>query len=322
MSISIARVGEILQNSENVYILTHKNPDGDCLGTGAALCRYLISIGKRAIVVNSDPIPPKYDYLFEGLPQESFEPETVIAVDVADPKLLGSYEPLADRTVLCIDHHVSNKLYAKETYLCPEDGAAALSLYRIFRELDIPIDRVMADCLYTGLSTDTGCFRYSNANAECYRAAADLIELGADNARINVVMFETKPYADFMILSDAFAGLRLFYGGKVSVLKVSQEMLKARGATEDSFEFVTAMSRQIEGVLCGITMKQIPSGEYKISLRTREPLDASDICAQLGGGGHMRAAGCTAGDDEEASLHVLLDYLAKLLGEEPERGTV
>lgn len=314
MTVSIERVGEILRNSEDVYILTHKNPDGDCLGTGAALCRYLLSLGKRATVVNSDPIAPKYDYLFEGLPQETFEPKTVIAVDVADPSLLGSYEPMADRTDLCIDHHISNKLFAKETYLCPEDGAAALSLYRIFRTLDVTIDKETANCLYTGLSTDTGCFRYSNANAECYRAAADLIERGADNARINVRMFETKPYADFMILSDAFAGLRMYCGGKVSVLKISQEMLKQRGATEDSYEFVTAMSRQIEGVLCGITMKQVPGGEYKISLRTHEPLDASEICALLGGGGHQRAAGCTASEDEEASLRVLLSFIAEKLG--------
>lgn len=314
MNASISRVGEVLRESEDVLILTHKNPDGDCLGTGAALCRYLLSLGKRATVVNDSPIPAKFDYLFEGLPQEDFEPVTIVAVDVADPKLLGRYESLADRVDLCIDHHVSNKLYAKETHLCPDDGAAALSLYRIFKELGIPVDKAMADCLYTGLSTDTGCFRYSNANAEAYRAAADLIELGADNAVINTKMFETKPLSQFQVLSDAFAGLRLYCGGKVSVLKISQDMLSRRGADTDAFEFVTAMSRQVEGVLCGITMKQQEDGSYKISLRTHEPLDASALCGLLGGGGHQRAAGCNAGEDEEASLQVILKQIAQELG--------
>lgn len=314
MNAEIRRVGEILDKAEDVLILTHKNPDGDCLGTGAALCRYLVARGKRATVVNCDPIPAKFDYLFEGLPQEEFEPKTIIAVDVADPKLLGSYESLTDRIDLCIDHHVSNKLYAKETHLCPDDGAAALSLYRIFRELGVEIDPAIANCLYTGLSTDTGCFRYSNANAEAYRAAADLIDLGAENAAINVKMFETKPLSQFQVLSDAFAGLRLFCGGKVSVLKISQDMLQKRGADSDAFEFVTAMSRQVEGVLCGITMKQQGDGEWKISLRTHEPLDASEICAVLGGGGHVRAAGCNAGEDEEASLRTILEYIADTLG--------
>lgn len=316
MIIDIPRVGEVLAESEDVLILTHKNPDGDCLGTGAALCRYLLSLGKRATVVNDGPIAAKFDYLFEGLPQEEFEPKTVVAVDIADPKLMGRYEVLADRVDLCIDHHVSNRLYAKETYLCPDDGAAALSLFRVFRTLDIPIDKAMANALYTGLSTDTGCFRYSNANAEAYRAAAELIDLGADNARINVEMFETKPLSQFRVLSDAFSDLRLFCGGKVSVLKISQEMLERYGADSDAFDFVTAMSRQIEGVLCGITMKQQEDGIYKISLRTLDPIDASDVCAQLGGGGHMRAAGCTAGEDEEASLKVLLQYIAGKLGVE------
>lgn len=314
MIVDIARAGEVLRASEDVLILTHINPDGDCLGTGAALCRYLLKLGKRAAVVNADPIPNKFQYLFEGLPQESFEPKTVIAVDVADPKLLGTLNVYADRVDLCIDHHISNKLYARETYLCPDDGAAALSLYRLFRSMDAEIDRPMADALYTGMSTDTGCFRYSNANAELYRAAADLIELGADNAGINVKMFETKPYSEFMVLSDAFAGLRMYCDNKVSVLKISREMLEKRGADTDSFEFVTAMSRQIEGVLCGITMKQQEDGSWKISLRTHEPLDASEICALLGGGGHQRAAGCNASEDEEASLNVLLDDIAKRLG--------
>ena len=255
MQADIRRVGDILAGSEDVLILTHKNPDGDCLGTGVALCRYLLSLGKRATVVNADPIPSKFDYLFEGLPQETFEPKCIISVDVADPKLLGPLEDLADRVDLCIDHHISNTLYAKETHLCPDDGAAALSLYRIFRELGVAIDAAMANALYTGLSTDTGCFRYSNANAECYRAAADLIELGADNAWINVKMFETKPLAQFQVLSDAFAGLRMYCDGRVSVLKISQDMLDRHGADTDTFDFVTAMSRQIEGVLSGITMK-------------------------------------------------------------------
>ncbi len=313
MQVNIQRVGEILASAEDIMILTHKNPDGDCLGTGTALCRYLLSQGKRATVVNSDPIPSKFQYLFEGLPQETFEPKTIMSVDVADPKLLGSYESLADRVDLCIDHHVSNTLYARETYLCPDDGAAALSLYRIFRTLGATMDASMANAMYTGLSTDTGCFRYSNANAECYRAAADLIELGADNAGINVKMFETKPLPQFQLLADAFSGLRMFCGGKVSVLKISQEMLERHGADTDSFDFVTAMSRQIEGVLCGITMKQQADLSWKISLRTHEPLDASVICGLLGGGGHMRAAGCNAGPDEEESLQTILNDIAEQL---------
>ena len=106
----------------------------------------------------------------------------------------------------------------------------------------------------------------------------------------------------------------MYCDGKVSVLKISQDMLAKHGADTDAFDFVTAMSRQIEGVLCGITMKEQADGTWKISLRTHEPLDASAICSLLGGGGHMRAAGCNAGEDEEASLQTLLSYIAEQLG--------
>ncbi|MDO4832829.1 MAG: DHH family phosphoesterase [Clostridia bacterium] len=315
MKIDSDRVAELLQEKDNILILTHKNPDGDTLGCGVALCRVLQGLGKNARVENSDIIPKRYSYLFEDLKVMDFEPEFIVAVDVADTKLLGErLEGLySDRVDLCIDHHGSNREFAKELYLRSEDGAASLSLYRIIKKMGVPVTPQIATALYTGLSTDTGCFRYSNASSECYRVAAELIDSGADSARINVLMFETKPLSYFRLLTEVLAGMRTFCDGRVIVLKVTRDMFDRTGATPDQCDAIVAMSRQVEGALCGITMKEKQGGGYKLSLRTHEPLDAAQLCGLLGGGGHARAAGCDSGEDEEESLRILIEAITKAL---------
>lgn len=315
MKIDSDRVAELLQEKDNILILTHKNPDGDTLGCGVALCRVLQGLGKNARVENSDIIPKRYSYLFEDLQVMDFEPEFIVAVDVADTKLLGErLEGLySDRVDLCIDHHGSNREFAKELYLRSEDGAASLSLYRIIKKMGVPVTPQIATALYTGLSTDTGCFRYSNASSECYRVAAELIDSGADSARINVLMFETKPLSYFRLLTEVLADMRTFCDGRVIVLKVTRDMFDRTGATPDQCDAIAAMSRQVEGALCGITMKEKQGGGYKLSLRTHEPLDAAQLCGLLGGGGHARAAGCDSGEDEEASLKILIEAITEAL---------
>ncbi len=304
----------LLREHDRILILTHKSPDGDTLGCASALSRVLLSWGKTVRVVNSDPIPAKYSFLLEDLPEEDFEPEYIVAVDVADTTLLG--DPLSqysDRIDLCIDHHVSNRKYAEYLHLNPNDGAACLTLYRLFRENGIEITKDMADALYTGLSTDTGCFRYTNANAEAYRAAADLIDCGADNGRINEIMFETKPASYYLLLQETLQGMRMYSDNRIAVMKVTQEMLERTGATEDQCDAICAISKTIEGVELGITMKEKKDGRYKFSLRTRNLLDASALAKLLGGGGHVRASGCDAGFEEEKALQILLDAAEKEL---------
>lgn len=307
MRIDENRAAELLEAHDNILILTHMSPDGDTLGSGTALCRVLLSQGKKAAVVNSDPIPEKYDYLVKGLPEQDFEPEYIVAVDIATPALFGKkLSRYSDSVDLCIDHHPSNSDYAGNLHLMPGDGATCLTLYRILEIMGAEITPDVAGALYTGLSTDTGCFRYSNADAECYRVAAELIDCGADNAWINNRMFETKPVSYYRLIPEVFAGMRLFADGRISVFKVTNEMLERTGATEDVCDSVSAMARQMEGVLLGITMKQKPDGSYKFSLRTHAPLDASEIAKALGGGGHMRAAGCAVTGNEEEALEKII----------------
>ncbi|MBO4445453.1 MAG: bifunctional oligoribonuclease/PAP phosphatase NrnA [Clostridia bacterium] len=316
MAIDQRRVIELLNGADDVLILTHKNPDGDTLGCGVALYHVLTAMGKRARVLNGDVIPDRYSYLFEDVETLEFEPKFIVAVDVADNKLFGEeLDALyGDKVDLCIDHHGTNVDYAKETFLNADDGAASLTLYRVFVEMGAEITPAIAAALYTGISTDTGCFRYSNTTPEALRVCADLIDAGADSAAINVAMFETKPFEYYDLLSEVLGSMRVFCEGKVVVFKVTNKMLEKTGATLDQCDSISAISRQFEGALCGITMKEKQDGGYKFSLRTHEPLDASALCAEFGGGGHMRAAGCDAPEGrEEETLNELVALIEKEL---------
>ena len=173
MKISVKECADILREKDNILILTHANPDGDTLGSGFALCRALMKIGKICAVINADDIPKKYNYLFDDIVEIKFKPDYVVAVDVATVKLLGGLEEQY-KIDMCIDHHSTNTEYANLLLL--EDAPAACQImYEVVLALGVEVDKKIADCLYTGLTTDTGCFRYDSTTAQTYRVAADLL---------------------------------------------------------------------------------------------------------------------------------------------------
>ena len=220
MKINVKQCAEILLNQDNILILTHAHPDGDTLGSGFALCRALMRLGKICSVVNADEIPKKYDYLYEDIAPIRFKQDYVVAVDVATTNLLGSLEG-EYHIDMCIDHHSTNTEYAD--YLLLEDVPAACQLmYKVITELGVDIDKEIANCLYTGLTTDTGCFRYASTTADTYRTAAQLIDCGADNGRINRVMFEnkTKTYARLERL--ALDSMRFYENERVAVITITR----------------------------------------------------------------------------------------------------
>ena len=195
MRIDLRETAEILQNSDNILLLCHAHPDGDTLGSATALARALSAMGKRVKVDCADPIPKDFSFMFEGLENEEFEPELIAAIDVADIKLLGrEYEGrYQGRIQLCIDHHGSNMLYADKVCLEADSASAAEIIYLLLKEMNADITPAIASSLFTGVSTDTGCFRFSNTTVRTFEIAAELAKLGADTYNIIQVFFETKP---------------------------------------------------------------------------------------------------------------------------------
>lgn len=283
-----------LKDNDNFTILTHRSPDGDTLGCGFALCAFLRNIGKHANVINSDEIPKRYDFLCDWYSPEEFEEKFVIAVDVADNKLLGDnlkkyQEPGA--VDLCIDHHISNTKYAKDTLLDATAGAAAMIIYELISDAG-KITAQIASFLYTGIATDTGCFKFQNTDSRAHYYAAKLIEAGADFYHINRRMFEIKSKNVVAAERAITSEMKFFCNERVAVNVISLSILQKYGVDLSEIESISSFPLTIEGVCAGVTVKEKATGVYKISLRTTEQLNASSICNAFGGGGHIRAAGC------------------------------
>ncbi len=314
--VSVAEAAQRLREADNILILTHQYPDGDTLGSGFALCRALQTLGKAVRVECADDIPEKYAYLYEGLDCPVFEPSLICAVDVADPKLLGELqEKYAGRIALCIDHHGSNTEYADELLLRSDYAAAAMLVREVIAALGVETDRAMAECLYTGIATDTGCFKYSNTTAYTLRMAAELLDCGVNNEMINRTMFDVKTRARVELERLALDSMRFFLRDRCAVMLITNAMIAESGAKENDMEGLAPIPRQIEGVWVGVTLREKKDGSYKVSVRTGNHADASAICCKLGGGGHLRAAGCTVAGPVERAVQTVVDVVRDTIGD-------
>ena len=305
--ITLSDAADALRAQNNILILCHAHPDGDTLGSGYALCRALCAMGKRAAVLCEDPVPRMFAFLCADVPEPDFEPDFVVAVDIATVKLMGERvgAQYGGRVDLCIDHHFTNSGYAKAVLLDDTAAAASEIIYQLLQIWRTPVTPIIAECLYVGVSTDTGCFRYSNVTSRTLRIAADLLDLGADTARINREVFETKSRSFARLERMALNSVETFFDGLYATVTVTQEMFRESGASEDEFDKIAAIPRQIEGVLVGASIREQKDGTYKISVRTNPPMNAAEIAAQLGGGGHPAAAGCTLEEPLEDSKKTL-----------------
>ena len=312
-----SKIKSFLESCDNATILTHKSPDGDTLGAGFALCRYLRLQGKKANVVNSDEFPERYAFLYEGYEPMKFVEKTVIAVDIADTKLLGhnleEYEK-EGKIDLCIDHHVSNKYYAKYTYVNASASAACQIMYELFRFMDAEIDRIIARCLYTGIATDTGCFKYENTTSAAHIAVSELMKYNIDYATINRKMFDVKSRARIKIEQAVTNDMEFLFDGRCAVMVITTQMMEESGIEPAEFEGLASIPLQVEGVEMGITVKQRHENVYKLSVRTTETIDASKFCQQFDGGGHIRAAGCELNGTLDEVKKIIEDNASKLFG--------
>lgn len=307
MKIEVKEAAEFLKTNDDYLILMHASPDGDTLGCGYSLCGALQKLGKRAKAICPDEIPHRFDYMREGIIEQDFDPQTIVCVDVADTKLLGDMKESGDKAALCIDHHISNTEYAERLLLRGGYAAAAELMYEVILELGVEIDRSIANCIYTGIATDTGCFKFSNTTPQSHIIAARLIELGAEIAPINYAMFELKTPGRLKLEQKVLQDIKFFAEGHVAVISVMKSTIdNIPDIDSDDVGAMAAIPRQIEGVDIGISIKEKKNGVFKASLRSSERIDVSKIAQQFGGGGHARAAGCsfTAAYDEAEALIV------------------
>ncbi len=316
MEVSVQQCCDILREMDDIAILCHRNPDGDTLGAGFALHYILAQLGKRSRIECHDDIPTQYSYMLLDYKPEDFEPKAVVAVDIADEQLFGeNLEKYRGKVDLCIDHHGSNKLYAKN-WIVRDTAAATCEIIEDicygFEEAELT--KIIADCIYTGVSTDTGCFRYSNTTGHTHAVAGRMFKAGCDFVMINRAMFEVKSFSRIAIEKEVLNTIEFHCNKRCALAYITKDMLERTGAIEAELEGVAAMPREIEGVEVGLTLRQRDNG-YKISVRTGEEVDASVLCAKLGGGGHRCAAGCFVEGDLDHAKEVILKITEESFGE-------
>ena len=310
----------LLEQPRPTLILFHRNPDGDAVGSAFALKRMLTALGSPAWCVAPNEVPRRLRFLADG-EQESVLPEAipprfdnarVVSVDVASPSQLGSLqERFSGKVDLMIDHHVNGTPFA-DHFILPDAAATGEILERFAREWRaegrLAPDRETDARLYAAISSDTGCFRFSNASPTTYRAAAGLIESGIDAAEINHLLFESNSPEQIRAEGAAISNLAFAGDGKIGYITFPYPLKASLGVADENLDTLIDIPRSIEGVRVAFAVRQpTEAGVFRVSVRSACDYDVSALCAAFGGGGHRRAAGCTIeAENMETAVRLLL----------------
>ena len=317
--LSVKEAAARLSSFDNILILTHIRPDGDTVGCAGALCAGLRALGKTAYLL---PNPGLTDttapYFAPYAAPEGFVPETIVSTDIATENLLpDNAKTYAGRIDLAIDHHTSFEYFAKENIVRPEAAACGELMYDILLELGC-INAETAELLYLAISTDTGCYAYGNTTARTHAVTAALMETGIDVYPINKTFFGTKTRRRMALEADMLVNAEYFDRSRCVFLYVPMSLMQRLEATETDAEDLSALGRQIEGVDCAVTFRELRKDVWKLSVRTDKRVNATKICAMMGGGGNPAAAGCTVASPlaevKSAVLHALRTQVADFEG--------
>ena len=305
---------ELLRRQDNILILTHRRPDGDTIGCAVGLCAALRELGKTAwLLPNADATALFTPYLEGYLAPDGFSPAFVVSVDIAGRGLFPENARcwLEKGVDLAVDHHGSNEGFGKENCVDPGRAACGELIYDIIRQWG-PVSPAAALPLYLAVSTDTGCFVYSNTTPDTHRVAAALMDTGIDYRRVNKRHFRTKSFKRLRLESMITRDMELFDNGAIAIAAVTLDMMKALDAHEEDAEDIAAFAGQIEGVETAVTIRELCPGECKLSVRTSAGLNASAVCALLGGGGHAAAAGCSVMGTVADAKAAILDAIRQI----------
>ena len=293
--LTLNETADFLLNHDNYAILTHRRPDGDTLGSTAALCRILRNLGKTAHIIRNAETTPRFAWLHEGLTkEEAAENDTIVTVDVASPGMLpAAFEKYLGRIALRIDHHASATSFTENELVDPSMGACAEIIFDLLQALWQEFDPAIADAIYVGTSTDTGCFRFANTTAHTFVTAAACAANDARVYALNQELFETNTLQRLQIQSWIVEHLDIFADGRLAVIAIPKAVENEIGVTEDDMDNITAFPRTVAGVCMAATLRETKEGDVKLSVRAIPGYDATVITGLFGGGGHKGAAGAT-----------------------------
>mgnify|MGYP001097834421 CR=1 FL=1 len=300
-----------LKGYQEVILLIHEKPDGDCLGSALALGHHLSSEGYQAVLYHPEPIAIGYEFL-PGQDMIKIYPEQelpkgrpIIAVDCADlGRLLYSLPP--DVPIINIDHHSSNTFFGDFNLVNPEAAATGEIIFELLVEAPPKFSPPIATCLYVALSADTGSFRYSNTTAKTFRIASELLKWGANIELIREHLFERRPLRELLMIKLALAKMQFSLNGKMVWSVLSYSELAEFDLLNTDTESVISLLRSVEGVEVALVFKELEPEKVKISFRSKKSCNVNLLANEFGGGGHARAAGCSLeGNLKELTTRVI-----------------
>ncbi len=288
--------------SNSIMIFPHVIPDGDTIGCASALKRAFTKIGKKAQVIDEKDIPDYLKFLTQDYEDwEEFQqdqPDLCIAVDCSDLGRLGERKDffLTGKRTVNIDHHPTNTCFADLNYIDDKASATGEIIFDLLKGLNIQFDPFIAEAIYSAISTDTGSFKYTNTSTKSHLVAAELIDMGVDLNEVSVELYQNTRLEKIRLEAEVLETLEIICDGKVASAYATEDMLKKTGATMNETEGFIELLRNIQGVEVAIFFKETQTKEIKIGFRAKQYADVSKIAMKFGGGGHVKAAGCTIND--------------------------
>ncbi|NLJ99343.1 MAG: bifunctional oligoribonuclease/PAP phosphatase NrnA [Tissierellia bacterium] len=301
----------LIKESDNILIASHVQPDGDSIGSILALGMAIEKLKGKVRILKVDDIPSDYQFLPNIELIKEFDDENIdlfIALDCGDMERLGSGKKLAlkAKQIVNIDHHITNDNFGDLNIVSPSSAATGELVYKIIKKMDVQIDKNIATCLYTAISTDTGSFMYSNTTYKTHLIVAELLKIGININDININIYQSRSMERTKLFLDSLDTLEILLDDKVAIVTTTQDMLESNDAKLEDTEGIISFVRDIDTVEVACLLKEIDESEVKVSIRSKKAIDVSKICNKFNGGGHIRAAGCTIyGSIKEAKKLIL-----------------
>jgi phosphoesterase RecJ-like protein len=314
MNNNLSKIAEVIKQARSILITAHVFPDGDSIGSVLGLGLALESFGKKVSMVMQDKVPQMYLFLKGSekiiTPQEiSAQPDLIVFLDCGDISRAGEDwidSLVRDRTVINIDHHVSNEYFGTFNYVDAHAAATAEIIYSLLSELDCSLTKEVASALYTGIVMDTGSFQYQNTTPGTLKIAASLLENGVDLSAIREYLYQNKSIKNLRLIAAAIENLNFAAGGKIAWTYLDYKTMEKYQALSEHSEGIVNYPISLENVEIGLLFRETENGTVKVGLRSRARFDVNRIALLFGGGGHQQAAGCTlAGPLEEAIKQVI-----------------
>jgi phosphoesterase RecJ-like protein len=315
----LKKINELIATGSSFLITTHESPDGDAIGSSLALANYLLEIGKDVTVHICDPVPEIYrflplaDVVTTSLPGRDYD--LCFVLDAGEFRRAGKQIGVCRRigSFINIDHHSTCENFGAVNLIDPQAAATGVLIHRLIIEAGGAISLATATCIYVALITDTGSFRYSNANPEAFAVAGEMIEKGVNAWDISSRLYESQPRERIELLSLALATLVFSECGKFASITVTLDMYKKTGTDAELTDGFINYPRSVRGVEVAIFFRELSEKSFKVGFRSKGAVDVSRLAEGFGGGGHHNAAGCIVDGSIEAVREKVFSHIKALL---------